>query len=124
MISGVNLFYFMVSAIQNLITEKMNISQKLNNQLFLLYTLNKKAKLEQKKICKAKIHITSFYKKQKMKELHFLKYLSKPLKTEVEYCFFLKTIAKNFPFLQTIREDILVSIGRNLKEMTFNKSIK
>lgn len=124
MISGVNLFYFMVSAIQNLITEKMNISKKINNQLFLLYTLNEQAKLEQDKIYQAKIYITSLYKNKKINELHFLKYLSKPLRIEVEYCYFINTIAKNFPFLQNIREDILVHIGRNLKEMNFSKGIK
>ena len=122
MISGVNLFYFMVSAIQNLITDKLTKSQKLNNQLFTLYTLNKKAKLNQEKMNRAKIYLCSLYNNKKITELHFLKYLSKPLRTEVEYCFYLKTIAKNFPFLQTIREDILVSIGRNLKEISFNKS--
>ena len=122
MISGVNLFYFMVSAIQNLITDKLTKSQKLNNQLFTLYTLNKKAKLNQEKMNRAKIYLCSLYNNKKITELHFLKQLSKAVRTEGEYCFYLKTIAKNFPFLQTIREDILVSIGRNLKEISFNKS--
>lgn len=118
MLVGVNMFYFLVSNINSIISESIAEERLLNHKYNLLFKLMSKYQISGDLVKGAKNSIDNNSSDFKLKT--FSREFNDTIRRELDYSYFWPVLGK-FSSLKYLRQDIFSTIGMNLKKVNYFK---
>lgn len=121
MLVGVNLFYFIVSNINNIIHNKLEKIDKSEQKMLTLFFFMKKYEIPKELIKKAEHAVIS--NSLSIDDLkNFVGCFKKSLSVQLSFYLY-NSIFKNFTFFMPLKKNILATIGKTLTKTIYSSGI-